>query len=80
MSTTTDPVCGKQFESTQAVAESEYDLQTYFFCSTDCRDQFEANPEHFSAKPAPPACAHCGGSISQDDVVCPHCGLSLVSG
>ena len=29
----------------------------------------------------PPAtCAHCGGTISQDDVVCPHCGVSLVAG
>jgi YHS domain-containing protein len=30
MTTTTDPVCGKQFESSQAVAETEHDLHTSF--------------------------------------------------
>jgi P-type Cu+ transporter len=80
MVTTTDPVCGKQFESSQAAAETAYDLHTYFFCSAACRDRFEAKPEHYSAKPAPPACANCGGSISEEDVVCPHCGVSLAAG
>jgi len=28
----------------------------------------------------PSTCAKCGGTISQDDVVCPHCGVSLVAG
>jgi hypothetical protein len=32
------------------------------------------------ADPAPPTCAECGGTISQDDIVCPHCGVSLVGG
>lgn len=27
-----------------------------------------------------PACAICGGRIGPDDVVCPHCGESLVAG
>ncbi|MDQ3654414.1 MAG: hypothetical protein M3457_04965 [Chloroflexota bacterium] len=27
-----------------------------------------------------PVCANCGGAISLDDLVCPHCGISLVSG
>lgn len=27
-----------------------------------------------------PVCANCGGVISADDLVCPHCGISLVSG
>lgn len=27
-----------------------------------------------------PVCAACGGVISVDDLVCPHCGISLVSG
>lgn len=80
MTTTTDPVCGKQVESSQAVAESEHDLHTWFFCSEECRSQFEANPEQYTARPSPPACANCGESISQDDLVCPHCGISLVSG
>lgn len=28
----------------------------------------------------PPACAACGGEISADDLVCPHCGESLAGG
>lgn len=28
----------------------------------------------------PPTCANCGGVIGPDDVVCPHCGISLVAG
>lgn len=27
-----------------------------------------------------PVCANCGGAISADDQVCPHCGINLVSG
>lgn len=27
-----------------------------------------------------PGCANCGGVIGPDDLVCPHCGISLVSG
>ena len=80
MTTTTDPVCGKQFESSQAVAETEHDVHTYFFCSEECRSQFEASPEQYSAKSSPPTCAGCGGSISQDDLICPHCGVSLAAG
>ena len=80
MTTTTDPVCGTQFESSQAVAEAEHDLHTYFFCSEECRALFEADPEQYSASPSLPACANCGGSISQEDIVCPHCGIPLAAG
>jgi YHS domain-containing protein len=59
MTTVTDPVCGKQFENTQAVAEAEHDLHTYFFCSEEYRSQFEASPEQYSAKSSPPTCAAC---------------------
>ncbi len=27
-----------------------------------------------------PVCATCGGKIRRDDIVCPHCGETLVSG
>ena len=32
------------------------------------------------SKPEKTACPECGGEISQCDLVCPHCGISLVSG
>lgn len=28
----------------------------------------------------PARCAACNGEISQDDLVCPHCGITLASG
>jgi YHS domain-containing protein len=80
MTTTTDPVCGKQFERSQAVAQAEHHLHTYFFCSDECRTRFEADPEQYSASPSLPACAGCGGAISQEDIVCPHCGIPLAAG
>jgi hypothetical protein len=35
-----------------------------------------------SAESGSPAttCGECGGAIEQDDLVCPHCGISLISG
>lgn len=80
MATATDPVCGKQFESSQAVAVAEHGLKSHYFCSTDCRDQFQVNPEAYIESPSPPTCANCGGSISQDDLVCPHCSIPLIAG
>jgi len=41
----------------------------------------EAGSEPDSINPdEEPVCANCGGVISVDDLVCPHCGISLVSG
>lgn len=36
-----------------------------------------ANPDSPEEEPT---CAICGGRIGPDDVVCPHCGASLVAG
>lgn len=42
---------------------------------------YDAGPETDSIDPdEEPVCANCGGAISADDLVCPHCGISLVSG
>jgi YHS domain-containing protein len=47
MATVTDPVCGMQFEESQAEAQTIYQDQVYFFCSEECRRTFEENPEEF---------------------------------
>lgn len=47
MAVVTDPVCGMQFESGQAVAQTNYKGRAYFFCSDDCRQTFEENPEEY---------------------------------
>lgn len=80
MTTVVDPVCGQQVESSQAAAKMQNDQQTYYFCSESCRNLFDASPARYVERPSPVACAVCGGAISQDDLVCPHCGISLVSG
>jgi hypothetical protein len=38
------------------------------------------DPEPGASPPEEPTCALCGGRIGPDDVVCPHCGASLVAG
>ena len=38
------PVCGMEFPQSQAGATAVYDAQTYYFCSTGCREVFLAAP------------------------------------
>jgi Cu+-exporting ATPase len=42
-----DPVCGMDVTYETAQARSEYDGQTYYFCSLDCKEQFDRNPEAY---------------------------------
>ena len=39
-----DPVCGMTIDSNKAAGSSNYAGQTYYFCSTQCKTQFDANP------------------------------------
>lgn len=43
-----DPVCGMMIEQASAAERSSYKGQTYYFCSTDCLRQFEANPAKYT--------------------------------
>ena len=42
-----DPICGMMVEPVTAVASMEYDGKTYYFCSMDCKDEFEEDPESY---------------------------------
>jgi YHS domain-containing protein len=42
----TDPVCGMQVSPAEA-EKAEHNGKTYHFCSSDCREQFEASPDDF---------------------------------
>ena len=42
-----DPVCGMTVTYESAEARSEYNGQTYYFCSMDCKEQFEKDPERY---------------------------------
>ncbi|MDP8959186.1 MAG: YHS domain-containing protein [Actinomycetota bacterium] len=44
----TDPVCGMTVEESEAVATVEHEGRTYYFCSEDCREEFEANPDLYT--------------------------------
>jgi len=44
----TDPVCGMTIDSSKAAATEVVKGQTYYFCSTSCRDKFRADPDRYA--------------------------------
>jgi len=44
-----DPVCGMEINPEQAAARSDYQGQTYYFCSADCKQTFDATPQQYAA-------------------------------
>jgi Cu+-exporting ATPase len=44
-----DPVCGMTIEAENAAGTSEYQGETYYFCSPTCKGKFDANPAEFAA-------------------------------
>lgn len=42
-----DPVCHMDVTYETAQARSEYDGQTFYFCSLDCKDTFDRDPEKY---------------------------------
>ena len=45
--TYTDPVCGMELTPETAAATSEYQGQTYNFCSVEDKEKFDKNPEKY---------------------------------
>ena len=45
-----DPVCGMSVDPSRAVAKSEHDGKTYYFCASGCAKRFEADPEKYLTK------------------------------
>ena len=43
-----DPVCGMTVEEDNAAATSEYKGTTYYFCSKDCKEEFDSDPESYT--------------------------------
>ena len=43
----TDPVCGMTIDPSSAVASREHDGTTFYFCSTDCVEKFDADPHRY---------------------------------
>ncbi|TAK07365.1 MAG: YHS domain-containing protein [Candidatus Manganitrophaceae bacterium] len=44
-----DPVCGMEVEAAKAKT-SVFVGRTYYFCSNDCREKFEADPASYAGK------------------------------
>ena len=42
-----DPVCGAEVTYETAQARSEYNGQTYYFHSLECKEKFDQNPEKY---------------------------------
>ena len=42
-----DPVCGMEVTYETAQARSEYDGQTYYFDSLECKEAFDRDPERY---------------------------------
>ena len=42
-----DPVCGMEVNIETAPARSVYEGQTYYFCSQDCKEAFDKDPEEY---------------------------------
>jgi Cu+-exporting ATPase len=45
-----DPVCGMMVETASATGPLTFRHQTYYFCSTECLAQFEADPERYAGE------------------------------
>ncbi len=48
-----DPVCGMTVDETSATSAHVHEGKTYYFCSTHCRAEFEANPAGYLQKTEP---------------------------
>jgi len=55
-----DPVCGMSIDPGKAAGASVHAGNTYYFCSTSCRDKFEKEPAKYVTAPAREAHPHGG--------------------
>ena len=47
-----DPVCGAEIKPKEVQDRSNQNGKTYYFCSTDCKVEFEKNPRSYTEKVA----------------------------
>lgn len=45
-----DPVCGMDVDPAEAAGTSEYQGQTYYFCSSGCKKAFDKEPAKYASK------------------------------
>jgi P-type Cu+ transporter len=82
-----DPVCAMTVDPAKAAARSQWNGQTYFFCSAGCKRRFDAQPEKYAEK-QPAVSTHVQPAAAyicpmHPEVVqtgpgdCPKCGMAL---
>jgi YHS domain-containing protein len=49
---TIDPVCKMEIEESEAESTSQYAGQKFYFCSEECKDSFDSQPERYAASAA----------------------------
>jgi YHS domain-containing protein len=42
-----DPVCKMEVNPASAAAQSEFEGQTFYFCSEACKQKFDASPQRY---------------------------------
>ena len=42
-----DPVCDMDVDPNNAAGKSEYQVQTYYFCSLGCKKDFDKEPQKY---------------------------------
>jgi Cu+-exporting ATPase len=47
-----DPVCGMSIDPQKAAGKSEYQGKTFYFCSADCKQAFDKEPQRYVGQSA----------------------------
>lgn len=58
----TDPVCGMEVEPSKAAGASQYEGETFHFCSKSCKERFDSEPGAYAERSVPG-----GGATSEDE-------------
>ena len=68
-----DPVCKMTIEDKDAVATSSYEGATYYFCTEQCKEDFDKDPEAFLSRGEGPE----QGTEAQTEIKDPVCGMTV---
>jgi YHS domain-containing protein len=58
MALVTDPVCKMEIDPKTAAGKSDWNGQTYYFCSLGCKREFDKDPGHFLGNTAGASSGH----------------------
>ena len=47
-----DPVCNMEIDEQSVAGRSQYQGETYYFCSESCKNKFDQNPQQYAKQDA----------------------------